>query len=175
MLTIEEFETLKNEARYTEFVNGMERLLKMKIVDDLTESGIFTDDELSSGNPLQEPTISNTIKLTDWQLEVTGDDVPNGSYVSSGDALGDWSKNENLKYVASVGTYTATLTINEVLPNKRYILDLGWLIGIADVSINGKTVGHTIFSPYQVDITKHLINGRNVIVIEMTPALRNSL
>lgn len=136
---------------------------------------VFSDDELSSGNPLQESTISHTIKLTDWQLEVTGDDVPNGSYVSSGDALGDWSKNEDLKYVASVGIYTATLTINEVLPNKHYILDLGWLIGIADVTINGQAVGHTIFSPYQVDITKHLINGRNVIQIEMTPALRNRL
>jgi hypothetical protein len=45
MLTQEEFEAVKNEARYTAFVNGMEQVLKMKIVDDLTESGIFTDDE----------------------------------------------------------------------------------------------------------------------------------
>jgi hypothetical protein len=48
MLSQEEFEAVKNEARYTEFVNGMERLLKMKIIDDLTESGIFTDDEFGS-------------------------------------------------------------------------------------------------------------------------------
>lgn len=45
MLSQEEFEAVRNEARYTEFVNGMERLLRMKIIDDLTESGIFTDDE----------------------------------------------------------------------------------------------------------------------------------
>lgn len=50
MLSQEEFEAVKNKARYTEFVNGMERLLKMKIVDDLTESGIFTDDEFGNND-----------------------------------------------------------------------------------------------------------------------------
>lgn len=136
---------------------------------------VFAADGLSSGNPIQHPAIDDSIILTDWQLEVIGDDVPNGAYTTSTDALGDWSQHEALKYVSSVGTYKTTFTIDELAKDKQYVLDLGTLFGGADIMVNARRVGQAIFSPYQVDITAALISGDNTITIELTPALRNRL
>jgi hypothetical protein len=136
---------------------------------------MFSTAELPSDNPIQEAVIHNTIPLTDWKLEVIGDDVPDGTFVTTTDVLEDWSKHEDLKYVSSVGTYTATLPVSDILQDKRYMLDLGVVFAVADVAINGQNVGQAIFSPYQVDITDHLVTGDNTLIIEVTPALRNRL
>jgi hypothetical protein len=74
MLSQEEFEAVKNEARYTEFVNGMERLLKMKIVDDLTESGIFTDDEFG-GDDWNQCVMLVTESMTRTLWDSYGDNI----------------------------------------------------------------------------------------------------
>ena len=135
----------------------------------------FSVDDLTSGNPVQEPIISEAIPLTDWRLEIVGDDVPGGSIVAMHDALGDWSKHGELKFVSSMGTYTTTIPLDEIQPDKRYILDLGAVFAVADVTVNHKAVGHAIFSPYQVDVTDYLVSGDNDIIIEVTPPLRNRL
>ena len=49
--------------------------------------------------------------------------------------------------------YTTTVTVTQVPPDTRYVLDLGALYAAADVTVNGQTAGHAIFSPYRVDVT----------------------
>ncbi len=135
----------------------------------------FTSAELASGNPAQEPLPRETIPLTAWRLEIGGEDVPGGSFVTDTDALGDWSHRDELRYVSSTGMYTTTITVAQVPPDTRYVLDLGVVYAAADVTINGQTAGHAIFSPYRVDVTDYLAVGRNDITVEVTPALRNRL
>jgi hypothetical protein len=128
---------------------------------------IFSADDLTPRSPVQAPLIRETIPLTDWQLEISGEDVPGG--------LGDWSQREDLQYVSSAGMYTTTVTVSEIQSQKRYLLDLGAVHSAAEVSVNGQFAGHTIFSPYQVDASDYLTSGDNRIVIEVTPPLHNRL
>lgn len=135
----------------------------------------FSDDDLSTGNPVQQPNIMREIPMDSWHLKITGDDVPDGEYETTQNALFDWGQHDQLKYVSSVGVYNATCTLDELSPDYSYILDLGTLHSAGDVTINGKSAGHVIFAPYQLDITQYLTTGDNTIQIEVTPPLRNRL
>jgi hypothetical protein len=136
-------------------------------------TALYADDELQTGNPVAKPIVTESIPLTDWTLEITGDDVPNGQMALSG--LGDWSLNEDLKFVASPGTYITTLVLETVIAQHRYILNLGAVYSAAEVTVNGQAAGAAIFVPYQVDITDYLQSGANTITVEVTPLLRNRL
>jgi hypothetical protein len=69
----------------------------------------------------------------------------------------------------------ARFSLDEILPDKRYLLDLGAVHAAADVTVNGQAVGHVIFSPYQLDITEFVKVGENSLRIKVTPPLRNRL
>lgn len=136
---------------------------------------VFAIDQLTAGNPISSPAISETIPLTDWQLEISGADVPGGSMTVTTRALGDWGKQQDLRYASSMGIYTTTITLRETQSGKRYILDLGAVFAAADIMVNDQFAGHTIFSPYQVDLTAYLTLGDNRITVAVTPPLKNRL
>ena len=60
-------------------------------------------------------------------------------------------------------------------PDCRYVLNLGAVFAAAEVSVNGQSAGHAIFSPYRVDVTEAVRVGENAIHVEVTPPLRNRL
>jgi alpha-L-rhamnosidase len=140
-----------------------------------SSEGLFAASELTNGNPVAEPVVTEAIPLKDWSLEITGEDVPGGRVMIATGGLGDWRVRAGLIHVSSPGLYTTQFHLNSIEPDKRYILDLGEVFAAAEVTVNGQTAGHAIFSPYQVDVTEYVRAGDNVIEVVITPTLRNRL
>ena len=90
--------------------------------------------------------------------------------------LTDWSRNQNdsVKYYAGMAAYTNTLNIGE-LPSGPVYLDLGRVMVMARVYVNGQYAGGVWTSPYRVSVTQFLKAGRNDIRVEVVNNWRNRL
>ena len=50
----------------------------------------------------------------------------------------------------------------------KYILDLGYVGEIAEVTLNGKNIGSRVIPPYTFDISDAVKDGENELLIEVT-------
>lgn len=91
--------------------------------------------------------------------------------------LQDWTtfENDSIKYFSGTGFYSSTFKINKLPENINVIVDLNKVGVMAKVSINGKYVGGVWTPPYQVDISKHIVQGTNNIEIEVVTTWVNRL
>ncbi|HET8826107.1 MAG TPA: glycosyl hydrolase, partial [Terriglobales bacterium] len=93
--------------------------------------------------------------------------------------LSDWSQNSDtgVKYFSGIGTYTKTVQASPDWFHKgaRLWLDLGDVKNLAEVTINGKSLGQTWHTPYRVDATSALKPGANEITIKVVNAWVNRL
>jgi hypothetical protein len=117
--------------------------------------------------------ISQIINLKDFSLQVAGEDVIGKGFVTTQNALFDWRSNEKLKFSASQGIYTSNFDLKDISNTSQYLLKLDKVWHSAQITINGKLVGHLFVSPWQIDISKYLQKGKNRLEIIITPALRN--
>ena len=51
---------------------------------------------------------------------------------------------------------------------KKYLLDLGYVGEIAEVTLNGKNIGSRVIPPYTFDISEAVRDGENELLIEVT-------
>jgi hypothetical protein len=95
------------------------------------------------------------------------------------DTLASWSENADagVKYFSGAATYTKTLTVQKawIKPGAHLWIDLGDVKNLADVSVNGKSLGTVWHSPYRVDATSALKPGENQVVVKVTNAWVNRL
>jgi hypothetical protein len=93
--------------------------------------------------------------------------------------LASWSENTDagVKYFSGAATYTKTLTVQKawIKPGAHLWIDLGDVKNLADVSVNGKSLGTVWHSPYRVDATSALKSGENQVVVKVTNAWVNRL
>jgi alpha-L-rhamnosidase/F5/8 type C domain len=93
--------------------------------------------------------------------------------------LSDWSSNGDpgVKYFSGVGTYTKTLQAspNWFAKGARVWIDLGDVKNLAEVTINGKSLGQVWHAPYRLDATSALRPGTNEITIKVVNAWVNRL
>ena len=93
--------------------------------------------------------------------------------------LASWSENSDpgVKYFSGTGTYTQTVTAqSEWFEHNAHIwLDLGDVRNLAEIDVNGKSLGIVWHAPYRVDITSALHPGVNNIAIKVTNAWVNRL
>jgi hypothetical protein len=86
--------------------------------------------------------------------------------------LASWTDNTDpgIKYFSGTATYTKTTQASATWfrPGQQIWLDLGKVRDIAEVRINGKSVGITWAPPYRLDITNALHAGSNTIEIAIT-------
>ncbi|MCI8497159.1 MAG: LPXTG cell wall anchor domain-containing protein, partial [Clostridiales bacterium] len=138
------------------------------------EDSQFAASDLSAGDPLAAQETSDAAALDSWTLSVDGDDVK--GYTASGDAaLGLWRDNEALQYCADPGLYTTTFTLDSVDSTKDYILKLGTLYGVPEISVNGSEFEAVSMAPYELDITKYVKAGENTVTVKLIVPLRNRL
>jgi len=94
-------------------------------------------------------------------------------------ALSSWSDNTNagVKYFSGSGTYTKTIQAANDWFKKGTTLwiDLGDVKNLAEVTINGKSLGIVWHAPYRLDVTSALKSGNNEISIRVTNAWVNRL
>lgn len=80
-----------------------------------------------------------------------------------------------IKYFSGSATYENVITVPLVGKNASYILDLGDIKNIAEVTINGKKIGTIWKKPYRIDVTGGLKPGSNVVSIKVTNLWVNRL
>jgi hypothetical protein len=79
-----------------------------------------------------------------------------------------------IKYFSGTATYENTITLPAVGKNP-YILDLGDVKNIAEVTVNGKSMGTVWKKPFRIDITGALKSGNNTVSIKVTNLWVNRL
>ena len=95
------------------------------------------------------------------------------------DKLTSWSDSQNkgVKYFSGIGTYTKTIQASPDWFKKgaQLWIDLGDVKNLAEVTVNGRSLGIVWHSPYRVDATSALKSGANEITIKVTNAWVNRL
>ncbi|MGB9491642.1 MAG: glycosyl hydrolase, partial [Terriglobales bacterium] len=95
------------------------------------------------------------------------------------DKLSSWSNNINggVKYFSGTGTYVNTVNAPSSWFTKgaSIWIDLGDVKNLAEVTINGKSLGIVWHTPYRVDATAALKPGANALEIKVTNAWVNRL
>lgn len=88
------------------------------------------------------------------------------------DQLIDWRGDPTVAYRDKPITYTARFEVNE---DRRLMLSLGLVHGLAEVSINGGATELTSLPPFELDVSRTLQQGENEIAVTVTPPMRNSM
>jgi len=95
------------------------------------------------------------------------------------DKLTSWSESTDVgvKYFSGKGTYTKTLEVpSDWTPKGAHVwIDLGEVKNLAEVSVNGKSLGIVWKTPYRVDATEALKVGKNTLEITVTDAWVNRI
>ncbi|MFZ0692475.1 MAG: glycosyl hydrolase [Acidobacteriaceae bacterium] len=95
------------------------------------------------------------------------------------DKLTSWSNNPDtgVKYFSGTATYTKTIDAPAAwLRSGTHVwIDLGKVKNLAEVTVNGKSLGIVWHAPYSVDATTALKPGQNELTIKVTNAWVNRL
>ena len=133
-----------------------------------------TDRTSSDGCNYPAKTVLTTID-TPWtvafQEKRGGPDKP----VTFG-TLYDWTTSDDarIKYFSGNATYTNSFKVKK-LPQEPVYLDLGKVMVMAKVKINGEYAGGVWTAPYRLNITSLLRKGVNTIEVEVVNCWRNRL
>ena len=90
--------------------------------------------------------------------------------------LFDWMESENpqIKYFSGNAIYTAKFNIDK-LPEEQTYIDLGDVMVMAKVRVNGQEAGGVWTTPYQVNVTDLLKEGENTLEVEVVNCWRNRM
>ena len=95
------------------------------------------------------------------------------------DKLISWndSDDKGVKYFSGAGTYTKTIQASAAWfkPGAQLWIDLGDVKNLAEVTVNGKSLGVVWHAPYRVDVTGALKPGANELKVVVTNAWVNRL
>jgi len=95
------------------------------------------------------------------------------------DKLISWSDSQDkgVKYFSGAGTYTKTIQASaDWFKNRaRLWIDLGEVKNLAEVTVNGKSLGVLWHAPYRMDLTSALKPGANQVTIKVINAWVNRL
>jgi hypothetical protein len=114
-----------------------------------------------------------TVYKAEVVLSINQWDVQSGTTTVKDTSLFDWRESARFKYSSEEGIYKSSFVIDKMEPSATYLIDLGKVCFTAEVLINDKLIGHRIFSPYSLDITKSVTSGKNSIEIKVTPSQLN--
>lgn len=94
------------------------------------------------------------------------------------DKLSSWTEHPNpgVRYFSGTAVYRKTFVwASAKLQGERHLLDLGALKNIAEVELNGHSLGILWKPPYRVDITDVLKQGDNALAVKITNLWPNRL
>ncbi|HLH03349.1 MAG TPA: glycosyl hydrolase [Bryobacteraceae bacterium] len=95
------------------------------------------------------------------------------------DHLASWSENSDagVKYFSGTAAYVKQIDASSdwLKKGQRVVLDLGDVRELAEVSVNGRSLGIVWHPPYRIDISDALKRGNNVVEIKVTNLWVNRL
>jgi hypothetical protein len=81
-----------------------------------------------------------------------------------------------VKYFSGISTYTMNFTLPEgVKPGAPLLLDLGQVGDLAEVRVNGRSVGTVWHAPYRIDIGQAVERGNNTLEVKVANLWVNRL
>lgn len=88
----------------------------------------------------------------------------------------DWTNSDNdaIKHFSGEAVYTTSFTLDK-LPQKNLYLDLGKVMVMAKVTLNGQYIGGAWTSPYRLNVTNSLKKGENKLEITVVNNWQNRL
>lgn len=110
-----------------------------------------------------------------WKIEFEkGKGGPSEPVVTEN--LFDWMDSEDLhiKYFSGTAKYTTTFNI-EKLPAEQVYVDLGEVMVMAKIKVNGQDAGGVWTLPYHANVTELLKEGENTLEVEVVNCWRNRL
>ncbi|UZR98869.1 glycosyl hydrolase [Chondrinema litorale] len=89
----------------------------------------------------------------------------------------DWTqhKDPELKIFSGKAVYKTTFEFGDLSSNENYYIDLGKVGEVAQVYLNGKEVGISIYPPHKLNINNQLKRGTNHLVVEVANTWLNQL
>jgi hypothetical protein len=113
----------------------------------------------------------------DWQLSFeSGRGAPEQAFST---ALSSWTEHDEpgIKYFSGIGTYRKTFDWDPAHfgVGERILLDLGRIHELAEVALNGKSVGTVWHAPFRLDVTAALEPGLNTLEIRVANLWVNRL
>jgi hypothetical protein len=95
------------------------------------------------------------------------------------DRLVSWTdvEDEGVKYFSGIASYhnTFDLSLDPIAPGQRIVLDLGEVRFVAEVYVNGQSLGILWKPPFQIEITDAMRTGTNQLVVEVANTWSNRL
>jgi hypothetical protein len=84
---------------------------------------------------------------------------------------------DGVKYFGGTATYKKEFALGKewFKPGNKFLLDLGIVKDIAEITVNGKAIGVLWKLPYQIDITPALKQGSNTLEIKVTNQWTNRI
>jgi hypothetical protein len=143
---------------------------------------VFTKPAAETSLDLREPEETQVSSLDDalsqsWSVSFQpGRGAPESAEF---DRLSSWSEspNDGIRYFSGTATYLHSLNMPEdaLSMGKRYLLDLGDVKDLAEVTVNGKDFGILWKTPFKLDVTEALKPGANTLLIQVTNLWVNRL
>lgn len=92
------------------------------------------------------------------------------------DTLADWTtfNNDSVKYYSGSAVYSTTFDLDAVPVSPAY-LDLGKVMVMARVKVNGQDAGGVWTAPYRVNVTPYLVKGENTVEVEVVNNWKNRM
>ena len=112
----------------------------------------------------------------EWTVEFSGLGAPKGIFKFP--VLASWSEHEidGIRYLAGHGIYRREFVFDlQKEKNTRWTLDLGQVRDVATVSLNGGKSICLLEPPYRIDATDLLVQGTNIIEIDVVNCWPNRL
>jgi len=169
---------LTSEVRYlTEFKKLTESVsVPMTLAPNESSFVIFREKATKEGTGQNYPEATNVASIdTPWTIEFEENrGGPERPIVT--DKLFDWMESDNpeIKYFSGNAVYKTTFTIDK-LPESPVYIDLGKVMVMAKVRVNGQDAGGVWTAPYQVGVTNLLKEGTNELEVEVVNCWRNRL
>jgi len=109
-----------------------------------------------------------------WTVHFDGQGAPDQIVFNE---LSDWSQhtNENIKYYSGTAVYKKSFDLTKPAEDRRAVLELGEVGVVATVFVNGKEAGIVWTTPWEIDVTDLLIDGKNDLEIRVANTWNNRL
>jgi len=155
-------------ASYTSIVTSDQNKPHMEFLPDgilFLNEGTY---ELQSKSGIKRVENKQKTKVLDGDWKVTfskGWGAPDSAVFPG---LSSWTdnKNEGIKYYSGIGTYHKTFQFERnasLSGGEKIFLDLGNLSKVAEVWLNGQSMGIVWAKPYRYDVTNLMKNGENIL------------
>ncbi|MGK6350062.1 glycosyl hydrolase [Parapedobacter sp. DT-150] len=110
-----------------------------------------------------------------WKVEFTRPD--SSTFATQLDSLIDWSLHPDtaIAHFSGSAVYRTTIEHQGSLGDSRVFLNLGSLVALADVTVNGQAIGGVWTPPYRLDVTQAWQSGSNVIEVRVVNTWANRL